>query len=121
MGAQQAATGKVVRGTQSITDAQIRGYTWQMPQLQNLNITEGRGFTANDDEHGSHVAIIGTDVQENLLPGVDPIGQELRADGVPYTVIGVAEKQGSTFGQSQDNFIGVPLTTYQKTYGTRRR
>ncbi len=52
------------------------------------------------------MCIIGTDVQENLFPGVDPIGQELRADGVPYTVIGVVEKQGSTFGQSQDNWIG---------------
>ena len=120
MGAQQAVTGKLVRGTASITDAQIRGYTWQMPSLQNLNITSGRDLTANDEEHGSHVALIGTDVQENLFAGVDPIGQELRADGTPYTVVGIVEKQGSTFGQSQDNFIGVPLTAYQKDYGTQK-
>ena len=120
MGAQQATTGKLVRGTAAITDAQIRGYTWQMPSLQNLNITAGRDLTATDEEHGSHVALIGTDVQENLFPGVDPIGQELRADGTPYTVVGIVEKQGSTFGQSQDNFIGVPLTAYQKDYGTQK-
>ena len=120
MGAQQATTGKLVRGTNSITDAQIRGYTWLMPSLQNLNITSGRDLTASDEEHGSHVAVIGTDVQENLFPGVDPIGQELRADGTPYTVVGIVEKQGSTFGQSQDNFIGVPLTAYQKDYGTQK-
>ena len=120
MGAQQASTGKVVRGTQAITDAQIRGYTWEMPRLQNLDITEGRGLTAADEEHGSHVCIIGTDVQENLFAGVDPIGLELRADGTPYTVVGVVEKQGSTFGQSQDNWIGVPLTAYQKDYGTQK-
>ena len=120
MGAQQASTGKIVRGTQAITDAQIRGYTWQMPQLQNLNITSGRDFTPSDEEHGSHVAIIGTDIQDNLFPGIDPIGQEVRADGTPYTVVGVVEKQGSTFGQSQDNFISVPLTTFQKSYGTQK-
>ncbi len=120
MGAQQAATGKLVRGTQSITDAQIRGYTWMMPQLQNLNITQGRGFTEFDEEHASKVAVIGTDVQENLFPGIDPIGQELRADGTQYTVIGVCEKQGSTFGQSQDNFIGVPLTSFMKDYGSQK-
>lgn len=120
MGAQQATVGKVIRGTQAITDAQIRGYTWLVPQLQNLDITAGRGLTAADEEHGSHVCIIGTDVQENLFPGIDPIGQELRADGTPYTVVGVIEKQGSTFGQSQDNWIGVPLTTYQKSYGTQK-
>jgi putative ABC transport system permease protein len=120
MGAQQATTGKLVRGTQAITDAQIRGYTWMMPQLQNLNITQGRSFTEADEEHGSKVAVIGTDVQENLFPGIDPIGQELRADGTPYTVIGVCEKQGSTFGQSQDNFIGVPLTSFMKDYGSQK-
>ena len=120
MGAQQASTGKLVHGTQAITDAQIRGYTWEMPQLQNLDITAGRGLTEADEEHASHVCIIGTDVEENLFPGVDPVGQELRADGAPYTVIGVVEKQGSTFGQSQDNWIGVPLTTYQKAYGTAK-
>ena len=44
------------------------------------------------------VAIIGTDMRDNLFPGIDPLGQELRVDGQPYTVIGVGEKQGSTFG-----------------------
>jgi putative ABC transport system permease protein len=120
MGAQQATTGKLVRGTQAITDAQIRGYTWMMPQLQNLNITQGRSFTEFDEEHASKVAVIGTDVEENLFPGVDPIGQELRADGTPYRVIGVCEKQGSTFGTSQDNFIGVPLTSFMKDYGSQK-
>jgi len=88
--------------------------------LQNLDIAQGRGITDSDQEHGSHVAIIGTDIAENLFPGTDPIGQELRADGTPYTVIGIVEKQGSTFGQSQDNFIGVPLTAFQKDYGTQK-
>jgi putative ABC transport system permease protein len=120
MGGQQASTGKLVHGTQAITDAQIRGYTWQMPQLQNLDITAGRGLTETDDEHASHVAIIGTDVEDNLFPGTDPIGQELRVDGTPYTVVGVVEKQGSTFGQSQDNWVGVPIESYMKDYGTQK-
>jgi putative ABC transport system permease protein len=51
---------------------------------------------------------------------VDPLGLELRVDGAPYTVIGVAEKQGSTFGASQDNWVAVPLTAYQKSYGTAK-
>ncbi|MEO6982430.1 MAG: ABC transporter permease [Edaphobacter sp.] len=120
IGAQQATTGLVVRGTQSVTDTQIRGYTWQMPALQNLNIEQGRGFTETDEEHGSRVAIIGTDIQDHLFPGVNPLGQELRVDGTQYTVIGVSEKQGSTFGRSQDNWVGVPLTAYQRNYGTQK-
>jgi len=120
IGAMQSTTAKVVRGTESVTDTRIRGYTSQMLLLQNLNIEQGRGFTDIDEEHASHVAIIGTDVQDHLFAGVNPIGQELRVDGMPYTVIGVSEKQGSTFGQSQDNWVGVPLTAYQKTYGTSK-
>src|ERR1035441_3013744 len=120
IGAQQATVAKVTRGTNSVTDPTIRGYTWQMPSLENLDIAEGRDFTQVDDDHASSVAIIGTDIRDNLFPGIDPLGQELRVDGQPYTVIGVAEKQGSTFGQSQDNWVGVPLTAYQKTYGTMK-
>jgi putative ABC transport system permease protein len=120
IGAQQATMAKVVRGTQSVTDCSIRGYTWQMPSLQNLNIMQGRGFTQTDEDHASHVAIIGTDIADNLFGGTDPIGQDLRVDGAQYTVIGVSEKQGSTFGQSQDNWVGIPLTAYQKSYGTSK-
>ena len=118
MGAMQSTVAKVVRETHSVTDTTIRGYTWQMTTLQNLDIAEGRGFTAQDEEHSARVAVIGSDLRDNLFPGIDPLGQELRVDGMPYTVIGVAEKQGSTFGQSQDNWVGIPLPAYQKTYGT---
>jgi len=120
MGAQQATIAKITRGTYSVTDSTIRGYTWQMPSLQNLDIAEGRGFTDVDEAHASHVAIIGTDIRDQLFPGIDPLGMELRADGQQYTVIGVAEKQGSTFGQSQDNWVGVPLPAYMKTYGASK-
>ena len=120
MGAQQATIGKITRETYSVTDSQVRGYTWQMPSLQNLDILEGRGFTQVDEDHASHVAIIGSDIRDNLFPGIDPLGLELRVDGQQYTVIGVAEKQGSTFGQSQDNWVGVPLPAYMKTYGASK-
>ncbi len=120
VGAFQATKGKIVVGSQSSTDSTVRGYTWQMPDLQNLNIVQGRGFTPTDDEHASRVALIGSDVQENLLKGEDPIGREIRVDGILYTVVGLAEKQGKTLGQSQDDWVAVPLNAYQKTYGTAK-
>ncbi len=120
VGALQSTTGKIVYGAQSSTDTQIRGYTALMPEMQNLNIVEGRGYTQADEDHGAKVAIIGADIEENLLKFEDPIGKEIRVDGVPYTIIGLGEKQGKTLGQSQDNWVGVPLTSYQKTYGTAK-
>jgi putative ABC transport system permease protein len=66
------------------------------------------------------VALIGADIEEQVLKGEDPIGKEIRVDGVPYTVIGLGEKQGKTLGQSQDDWVGVPLTAFQRTYGTAK-
>ena len=120
VGALQASTGKIVYGTKSSTDTTVRGYTWSMPDMQNLNIVQGRGFTPTDDEHATRVALVGSDIQENLLGGEDPIGKEIRVDGVPYTIIGLGEKQGKTLGQSQDNWVAVPLSAYQKTYGSTK-
>jgi putative ABC transport system permease protein len=120
VGALQSSTGKIVYGSQSSTDTNIRGYTALMPEMQNLNIVEGRGFTQADEDHGAHVALIGADIEENLLKFEDPLGKEIRVDGVPYTVIGLGEKQGKTLGASQDNWVAVPITAFQKTYGTAK-
>jgi putative ABC transport system permease protein len=120
VGAMQSTTGPVVYGKESATDVQIRGYTALMPEMQNLDIAEGRSYTEADEEHASPVCIIGTDIEDNLLKGADPLGKEIRVGGVPYTIIGMGDRQGKTLGQSQDNWVAVPLTAYQKTYGTQK-
>ena len=120
VGALQGTTGKIKYESASSDSSEIRGYTALMPEMQNLNIVEGRGFTQADEDHGAHVALIGSDIEDNVLRGEDPIGKEIKADGVPYTVIGLGEKQGKTLGASQDNWIAIPLTAYQKTYGTAK-
>jgi putative ABC transport system permease protein len=120
VGAMQTTSGSVKYGNDSNTGTGIRGYTALMPEMQNINIVEGRGYTQADEDHAAHVAIIGSDIEENLLKFADPVGKEIRVDGVPYTVIGLAEKQGKTLGASQDDWVGVPLTAYQKDYGTAK-
>jgi putative ABC transport system permease protein len=118
VGAQRSTTGKVVYQTKSTTDTNIRGWTYTMPAISNLNIDEGRGFTAVEDEHSAHVAIIGYDIVDNVLGAGDPLGKEIRVDGVPYTVVGVGERQGKMLGQSMDNWVSVPLTTFLHSYGS---
>ncbi|MBB5065964.1 ABC transporter permease [Granulicella mallensis] len=120
VGAMQSSIGKIVFGTQSSSDTTIRGYTSLMAEMQNLNIVEGRDITQADEDHAAHVALIGSDIEENLLKGDDPLGKEIRVDGVPYTIIGLSEKQGKTLGQSQDNWVAVPLTAFEKTYGASK-
>ncbi len=117
VGAQRNSTGKVVYQTKSTTDTGIRGWTWTMPPISNLNIDEGRSFTEVEDEHSAHVAIIGYDVVDNVLGAGDPLGKEIRVDGAPYTVVGVGERQGKMLGMSMDNWVAIPLTTFLHTYG----
>ena len=120
VGAMQSTTGPVVYGKESATDVQVRGYTSLMPEMQNLDIAEGRSFTEADENHASPVCLIGADIEDNLLKGADPLGKEIRVSGVPYTIIGIGDRQGKTLGRSQDNWVAVPLTAYQKTYGTAK-
>lgn len=108
----------VVHNNQSSTDTSIRGYTDTMFSLNNINIAIGRALVEPDIEHATRAAVVGYDIVDNLLGDGDPIGKEIRVDGSPYTVVGVGERQGKTFGQSQDNWVAVPITTYQHTYGT---
>jgi len=117
VGAQRNVTGKVVYQTKSTTDTSIRGVTWTMPAIANLNIEQGRSLTEVEDEHSAHVAIIGADVVDNVLGAGDPLGKEIRVDGTPYTVIGVVERQGKMLGMSMDNWVAVPLTTFLHSYG----
>ena len=107
----------VVANGHSSNNTEIRGYTWTMLSLNNIDIALGRGFTPTDEDKGTHDAIVGYDIVDNLLGDGDPLGKEIRVDGIPYTIVGVGDRQGKTLGQSQDNWVAVPITTYQQTYG----
>jgi putative ABC transport system permease protein len=117
VGAQRDVTGKVVLGTRSTTDTDIRGWTWTMPPISNLNIALGRSFTEVEDTHSAHVAIVGSDIVDNVLGPGDPLGKEIRVDGTSYTVIGVGESQGKILGRSLDNWVAVPLSNFLEAYG----
>ena len=101
----------------SSNNTSVRGYTWTMLSLNNIDIALGRGFTPADEEHATKNVIVGYDIVDNLLGDGDPIGKEIRVDGIPYTIVGVGDRQGKTLGQSQDNWVAVPITTYQQIYG----
>jgi putative ABC transport system permease protein len=117
LGAELSSTGKVVSGKQSTTDTVINGWTANMAEISDLDVVQGRALTPMDDEMGTHDVVVGYDIVDNLLPNVDPIGQDIRVDGEIYTIVGVGERKGEIFGQSEDNYVDMPLTTYLHTHG----
>jgi len=105
-------------GEQSVSDVWIRGFTPTMAQILDLDLTAGRMLNENDETSRSNVAVIGTDIRDNLFSSVDPLNKEIRVEGQLYTIVGVGKKQGTTLGQSRDNYVAIPIATYLKQFGS---
>lgn len=111
--------GKVIRFKNNETKPNISlvGITTNWEFTNKLPIENGRSLTETDLESSSHVCIVGHDVTDVLMPQYDPVGQMIKIDGIKYRIIGVQERLGQSFGNSRDNRVYVPLTTYFKYYG----
>jgi putative ABC transport system permease protein len=99
-----------------IEDVQVSGATANYAEMRNITVASGRYFTEADELHHSPICFIGTDVAKKFFDNTDPIGKTIRAGTHTYEVVGVAEPIGSVFGQSQDNYIMIPLETYYKEW-----
>ena len=106
-------------GSQTLTEISLNGGTGNWASLNDTEIASGRYFTEIEDRHRSTVAVIGADVKNNLFGDGDALGKDIKVEGRPFTVIGVAKAKGSVFGQSQDAFVDVPIGAYFQIYGSR--
>ncbi len=107
-------------GNQRLENTDVMGVSSNYADVRNINVAQGRMVTEADDEHRAEVVFIGADVADRLFSNVDPIGKLLRAETHEYQVVGVAERIGSAFGQSQDNFMIMPLHTFEKELHRQR-
>ena len=79
--------------------------------IKTFAVEKGRAFTDQEVRAGATVIVIGVEVADHFFPGLNPEGRQLRVAGVPFTVIGVIEKQGSVFGFSLDRLAIAPYTS----------
>ena len=105
---------------QNVEGVSLQGITANVPSLNNVQIDIGTGITENQVARHASVAFIGAEIKNKFFPNRDPIGRSVQINGVPFEVVGVAKQLGSVFGQSQDNFVMIPIDTYFKMFGTQR-
>jgi putative ABC transport system permease protein len=96
--------GKIAR------DVRLVGTEETYFDIKNYEITAGRAFTAQEVKTGLPVLVIGHEVAQKLLPGIDPINKVVVIGGLPYRVIGVVARQGTLFGLSLDKFAIMPFS-----------
>src|SRR5438045_52674 len=97
----------------------VSGVTSNMAEIEDKTISEGRFILTHEVERAEMVCVIGDDLKEKFFPGEDPIGKTLKIRDLPMTVVGVEEKRGSMFGNSMDNNVYIPMTTWQPRFGRR--
>ena len=105
---------------EQLDSVQIQGVTREYATLPTTNVEFGRVITPSEFDAGRLVTILGWDAADRLFGARDPIDKKVAIQGVPFTVVGVAEKKGSIFGQSQDEYAIVPLPAFQRLFGSRR-
>jgi putative ABC transport system permease protein len=99
----------------------MMGGTSQFIDIVDFQVGTGRFHSAEDDLYKRRVVFIGDQVREDFFEGVDPHGKVIKIDGRKYRVIGVAKRRGSMFGESQDNFVVIPLSSFVSQFGQQRR
>jgi putative ABC transport system permease protein len=97
----------------------LTGCTPNMAIIANYESVEGHFISETENDRHMNIAFIGNDVRTKFFGEASPIGHSINVEGIPFEVVGVAKTKGSIFGQSQDNYVVIPIETYFKTWGSR--
>ena len=121
IGASVETSATVKYGSQSLKETEIRGVTHLDHEIGSVvELTSGRHLQSEDETNSRAVCVIGSDVAEKVFGSLDPLGRWLKIGSRNFQVIGVGKKKGKILGFSQDNYARIPITTFNKVYGSRR-
>ena len=108
----------VKRENQTCEDSAVIGVSADMASIRDIVVVDGRFFTAQEDRSRAYVALIGDTIRNTLFPpDSSPVGKTVRLEGVEFTVVGVQERMGSSFGRDADNLMYIPATVYARMWG----
>jgi putative ABC transport system permease protein len=106
--------GRVVRG------ASMKGITHEIMLVEFYELAAGRTIAEGDNARAATVAFLGADVADELFGPIDPVGKEIKIRGRGFEVAGVGARRGSVFGRSRDNYVLLPIATFEKIFGSRQ-
>ena len=117
-----ADTNRTVKaGSQSLRNVEIRGVTYLDHSIGSVvELEAGRHLLKEDESHSRLVCVVGFDIKEKLFPYTDPVGKWIKIGADNFLVVGLGRKQGKLLGMSQDGYVRIPITTFEKIYGARR-
>ena len=118
--AQAQQNASVAYRTEELESIQVQGVTEQYLEFTTFDAERGRMISPVEIHRNRPVALIGWQVADRLFGSADPIDKTLRVAGVPFRVVGVSATKGSSFGRSLDEFVVIPLGSYQKLFGARQ-
>ena len=120
VGAQLQSTARIKYGRDFLNTTQVKGRTPEVADILGEDLAAGREITDYDVRHNRPVSVIGAEVVKNLFPLIDPIGKTLTVNNRDFEIVGIGEEQGAFLGQSRDNWVAIPITSFQRMWGSRR-
>lgn len=120
VGARAVAFRKVKFRDKYLSDIAIVGATANITEISSIEVGSGRYPSEFENDHNRRVVLIGWEIADNLFPDKDPLDKDLKIGNHYFRIVGVAKKRGTFLGQNQDDFVVIPITTFNKLFGTRR-
>ncbi len=118
---QATISGTVGYRDKQIDNATVQGVSSAFTEFSTFDAERGRLMSPVEVERSRPVVLVGWEVADRLFGTIDPLEKELQIEGVRFRIVGVSKKRGSFLGQSQDNFVVIPLSQFQILYGGRRQ
>ena len=117
--AQASASARVIYGATSLDNIQIQGVSRDYIYFSTFTAEQGRLINPVEIATNRPVTVLGWDTADRLFGPVDPLDKDIKIAGLHFRVVGVSEKKGSAFGQSQDEYAIIPIGEFQKMFGSR--
>ena len=106
--------------SEELESIQVQGVTESYLDFSTFDAERGRMMSPIEVARNRPVALVGWQIADRLFGAENPLDKVIRVAGVPFRIVGVSAKKGAFFGNSQDEFVVIPLGQYQKLFGSRQ-